>query len=227
MNSLISVIIPCKNNAHTIGACLQSVFQSDYKNYEVIVIDDHSNDNSRDIIRNLPCRKIRLPTQQGAGYARKIGTKISRGKILFFASADYALKANALQIAADSMSYAGTNAIIGATITRLKSKKDLFHSLQYLDSKHSQFIRNQHPEYIARQAWVMSATLLRQQCSFKNREIPSLEDAEHFNHLKRKGVKLLINPALQVQPISSSVDLQEIQNTQNELEGAIKGIRAH
>ena len=212
MSSLISIIIPCKNNAPTIGACLQSVFQSDYKNYEVIVIDDHSNDNSRDIIRNLPCRKIKLPTPQGAGYARKIGTKFSRGKILFFASPDYALKANALQIAADSMSYAGNNAIIGATFARLNSKKDLFHSLHYLDSKHSQFIRNQHPEYIALQAWAMSATLLRQQSGFVGREIPSLEDIEHYNHLKRKGVKLLINPALQVHPIRNSVDQQEFRN---------------
>ncbi|WP_455221797.1 glycosyltransferase family 2 protein, partial [Kaarinaea lacus] len=56
MNNLISIIIPCYNNAQTIGVCLQAVLLSDYPHYEIIVVDDHSSDNARLIIGKYPCR---------------------------------------------------------------------------------------------------------------------------------------------------------------------------
>ena len=51
MNKRISVIIPNYNGSSTIGRCLEAAFSSEYDNFEVIVTDDYSTDNSVEIIK--------------------------------------------------------------------------------------------------------------------------------------------------------------------------------
>ena len=53
MNKRISVIIPNYNGSSTIGRCLEAAFSSEYDNFEVIVTDDCSADNSAAIIKNF------------------------------------------------------------------------------------------------------------------------------------------------------------------------------
>lgn len=55
-----SVIIPARNEEKNIGACLESVLGQDYKNFEVIVVDDHSTDQTTSIIRSFNNDKLRL-----------------------------------------------------------------------------------------------------------------------------------------------------------------------
>jgi len=56
MSPLISVVIPNRNGAATIGRCLEAALGSRYDNFEVIVVDDASEDDSLDQIRRFPCR---------------------------------------------------------------------------------------------------------------------------------------------------------------------------
>ena len=53
MNKRISVIIPNYNGSSTIGRCLEAALSSEYDNFEVIVTDDCSTDNSVEIIKNF------------------------------------------------------------------------------------------------------------------------------------------------------------------------------
>ena len=46
----VSVIVPARNEAATIGACLDGLSDQSYRNYEIVVIDDNSEDGTRDII---------------------------------------------------------------------------------------------------------------------------------------------------------------------------------
>lgn len=55
----ISIIIPVYNGKETVGDCLRSVFNSDYKWFEVIVVDDNSTDNSLMVVNDFPCKIIR------------------------------------------------------------------------------------------------------------------------------------------------------------------------
>lgn len=50
---LISVLVPARNEAARISACLESLIRQDYPNYEVIVLDDHSEDETARIISGL------------------------------------------------------------------------------------------------------------------------------------------------------------------------------
>lgn len=74
----ISVIIPNYNNDRFIEQCILSVVNQTYKPYEIIVVDDCSTDNSRQIIERLCSefsliRPIFLPENHGVSYARNIG----------------------------------------------------------------------------------------------------------------------------------------------------------
>jgi glycosyltransferase involved in cell wall biosynthesis len=85
---LVSIIIPVYNSQKTIFECLKSVYDSDFQNFEVIVIDDNSSDNSLNAIGQFPCRLIRMSYNLGPAAARNRGAEASGGEILFFLDSD-------------------------------------------------------------------------------------------------------------------------------------------
>ncbi|UCE71730.1 MAG: glycosyltransferase family 2 protein, partial [Nitrospiraceae bacterium] len=88
MEKRISVIIPNYNSADSLEICLKAAFESDYRNYEIIVVDDHSNDDSVEIIKTFPCKLVCLEQRSGTSKARNTGARSSSGEILFFIDAD-------------------------------------------------------------------------------------------------------------------------------------------
>lgn len=54
-NPLVSVIIPCYNHAEFVQECIKSIIDQDYKNIELIIIDDGSKDNSIEKIEEMIC----------------------------------------------------------------------------------------------------------------------------------------------------------------------------
>lgn len=94
---MISVVIPAFNAQDTLGACLSSVFASDYREFEVIVVDDHSTDNSRAIARASGCRLIEESANRGAAAARNTGAAAASGAILFFLDADITIPPDSLR----------------------------------------------------------------------------------------------------------------------------------
>ena len=93
---MISVIIALHNDEKVIGRCLESVYASLYKDYEVIVVDDCSSDGSYEAARKFPCEVIRLEKNSGPAFARNTGVEKSRGDIPFFIDSDTELDNKAL-----------------------------------------------------------------------------------------------------------------------------------
>lgn len=85
----ISVIIPTYNNAHYIVEALQSVFAQSFSDYEVIVVDDGSTDETTAVLTPFTDR-IRLFYQENAGSAaaRNTGLATARGDVVLFLDAD-------------------------------------------------------------------------------------------------------------------------------------------
>ncbi|WP_213999931.1 glycosyltransferase [Arsukibacterium sp.] len=86
---LVSVIMPCYNNASYVVAALESVLSQDYPNFEVIVVDDGSSDDSVSVLRQFGNR-ITLIQQanQGPAAARNNGIKAAKGKYIAFNDSD-------------------------------------------------------------------------------------------------------------------------------------------
>lgn len=88
----ISVIIPVYNAEKTIRRCLESIMSSEYEEYEVILIDDGSTDNSVSIISEYANRnrRIKIFTQPNSGpsAARNKGLTLAEGEIIAFVDSD-------------------------------------------------------------------------------------------------------------------------------------------
>jgi glycosyltransferase involved in cell wall biosynthesis len=90
LQPLVSVIIPCYNAEKYILQTLESVFAQSYANYEIIVIDDGSTDESYEILQDIKHEKLRIFTQknQGPSAARNHGMALASGKYLQFLDSD-------------------------------------------------------------------------------------------------------------------------------------------
>lgn len=89
-NLLLSVIIPVYNSEKTLFNCINSVLSQNFSNFEIIVIDDGSTDNSFKIVEQFNSDKIKYIKikNHGVAYARNLGIKISCGKYLTFIDSD-------------------------------------------------------------------------------------------------------------------------------------------
>jgi glycosyltransferase involved in cell wall biosynthesis len=88
---LISVVIPTYNHAHFLGAALQSVLDQTYSNWEAIVIDNHSTDNTDEVVNGFADSRITLLKIHNKGViaaSRNVGIKAARGEWIAFLDSD-------------------------------------------------------------------------------------------------------------------------------------------
>ncbi len=93
----VSVVIPCHNQARFLREAIESVLAQTYSNYEIVVIDDGSEDNTGEVATDYP--KIRCVRQENRGLAaaRNRGVQETAGKYLVFLDADDRLLPGALE----------------------------------------------------------------------------------------------------------------------------------
>jgi glycosyltransferase involved in cell wall biosynthesis len=84
----ISVIVPAYNSANTIEACLNAIKNSTVSNYELIVVDDGSQDLTRIKASPLACKVIFHPSNLGRSAARASGIKIAAGSLIVCVDSD-------------------------------------------------------------------------------------------------------------------------------------------
>lgn len=89
-NPLVSIIIPTYNREEFIADAIQSVINQTYKNFEILVIDDGSKDNTKNIIQSMKDSRLFyfLQKHNGRSSARNLGISISKGKYITFLDSD-------------------------------------------------------------------------------------------------------------------------------------------
>jgi GT2 family glycosyltransferase len=185
----ISVIIPNYNGATTIGACLASVFSSEFSPSEVTVVDDCSADGSVDVIRRFPCRLVKLDSRSGASRARNTGAANSTGEALFFIDSDCVLNAETLSRVAEAY-LERKDCIIGGSYTPVAYDDTFFSTFQSVFINYSELKRDE-PDYIAGHAMVISRELFQKSGGFPEEFMPIIEDVEFSHRLRRSGVRLI------------------------------------
>ena len=131
---LISVIIPCYNGEQYIEKTLQHVLSQTFTNWECIVVDDGSSDNSKEIINafeNLDNRIIYYyQDNQGLSGSRNSGTKISKGKYIYYLDADDLIDKNTLQNFVNLIPH-NTDIIFGKTALTDGHNKNIIGYLEH------------------------------------------------------------------------------------------------
>lgn len=104
----ISIVLPVYNTKQYIAECLESIKNQSYKNFEVIMIDDCSNDTSDLILKDYSkkdCRFIYVKNEVNSGpsFSRNVGINKSSGEYLFFVDSDDVLNTTCLEKLLDSL----------------------------------------------------------------------------------------------------------------------------
>ena len=92
-NPTVSVIIPTYNRAHLVGRAIQSVLNQTYQDFELIVVDDGSTDNTDEVIKEFQQKDNRIiylkhDRNKGGSAARNTGIKASKGEYIAFQDSD-------------------------------------------------------------------------------------------------------------------------------------------
>lgn len=120
----VSVVIAAFNESQKITNCLKSLAEQSYRNIEVILVDDHSNDETTQVAKKinlklgLNLKIIRLNRNQERSVARNRGAKESTGSYMFFIDADMKLSK---EVAAKCLKLVQENPEIKAVIIPEKS----------------------------------------------------------------------------------------------------------
>lgn len=93
MNNKVSVIVPIYNASKYLSRSIESILNQSYENLEIILIDDCSTDNSKEIIKKYALKDTRIKpfyseVNQGVSKSRNIGLKSVSGDYVMFMDAD-------------------------------------------------------------------------------------------------------------------------------------------
>ena len=136
-NPFVSIVVPCYNVEKYVEECLNSVLKQDYENWECILINDGSKDNTLDIIKSFESKetRIRVFTQENVGLSatRNRGIDNSTGEFLFFLDSDDILSNDA--IGALVLAFENNDIITGITTSSNFSNGKMVKDSQLLHPK--------------------------------------------------------------------------------------------
>lgn len=130
---LVSIIVPCYNVEKYVEECVNSIISQDYKNWEGILINDGSTDNTLDLIKNIKEKdnRIRVFSQENLGLSatRNKGIEHSNGVFIFFLDSDDVLDSHAIQTL---VSAASNNDIVTGITVNSKIENKYIEKLSHL-----------------------------------------------------------------------------------------------
>ena len=100
---MVSIIVPVHNDEDYLHICLNSVLRQNFPHYEIICVDDASDDSSLEILQYYAKKDSRIKilkndSNRGPGYSRNCGLDIAQGKYILFLDGDDWLSQNTLII---------------------------------------------------------------------------------------------------------------------------------
>src|SRR5260370_38737001 len=90
-NPTVSFVVPCYKLAHLLPECLNSIFRQTYSDFEVLVMDDCSPDNTSEVVCRIQDQRLRyVRNDQNLGHLRNFnkGIELSRGRYVWIIPAD-------------------------------------------------------------------------------------------------------------------------------------------
>lgn len=142
---LISVVVPAYNSEQYIKECICSIMNQSFKEFEIIVIDDGSTDNTNAIACSLLSCDTNISVytiaNAGSNNAREYGVKKSKGEYICFVDSDDTLPLDSLQILYDNAISSKSDIVVGNynvvrnhKVVKAKGRTDQISSIDFLKS---------------------------------------------------------------------------------------------
>lgn len=114
-NILISIIVPCYNQGQFLNEALQSIFDQTYPNWECIIVNDGSTDNTEEIVNEWVAKDSRFnyykKANSGVSATRNFGLEKVKGQFIQFLDADDILDKSKLEISLNELHSSNDNNI--------------------------------------------------------------------------------------------------------------------
>lgn len=131
----ISVIVPARNEARSIGSLLQDLAQQHYKNFEVIIVDDHSTDSTLQVVAGAidQDNRVRVISNSGAGKktALTTGIAVATGTIIVTTDADCRVRHDWLMTISQNFQDQRIKMLVGPV--RIEGDGTLFSAIQAME----------------------------------------------------------------------------------------------
>jgi glycosyltransferase involved in cell wall biosynthesis len=192
MSLLFSIIIPCYNQAHFLPDCLESLLAQQYQDWEAIVVNDGSMDDTNQVASVFQERdpRIKLINKQNGGLssARNEGIKQSSGNRFIFLDADDFLYDRCLAELSTNLNIVNDDVLIQYGYTYISEKKD--KELQtVIPSQRNQLIPDIFSNILAPcHSICISKTLIDAAGPF-DENLKSLEDWDFWLRVAKSGAK--------------------------------------
>ncbi len=200
----ISVVLPTYNRAHLVGRAIQSVLNQTHQDFEIIIVDDGSSDNTEEIVNNytdVRIRYVRHQQNRGSGAARNTGIKLAKGEYIAFQDSDDEWLPQKLEMQIEAFKRASLE--VGVIYTdMLRIKEDRI--IEYWHSPRVAYEGLINPKVLDYQAVGIGiqSTLIKKECfiriGFFDETLPRFIDLDlfirllktyHFYHIKKPLVK--------------------------------------
>lgn len=125
MEPVLSVVIPVYNGEASIKKCIESLLNQSFNDYEIIIIDDGSQDNSLNICLKYASLYFNIIVYHikngGVSNARNQGIKLAKGKYIMFVDCDDYLEANMFETYVNTIKQHDVDVVIGGLTAHLKN----------------------------------------------------------------------------------------------------------
>ena len=195
---MISVIVPVKDGAQKLPACLEALLHQDGQrlsvDYEIIVVDDGSQDESARIAAQMGVRVV-SQVNAGPAAARNLGASLAGGDLLAFTDADCVPAPDWLRQMSVPFENAQVVGVKGTYATRERSLVPRFVQVEYAH-KYEHMRRQARIDFIDTYSAAYRREIFMQNGGFDPIfPVPSVEDQEFSFRLASKGYWMVFQPA--------------------------------
>jgi len=197
----LSVVMPVYNAEATLAECLTRLSRSSFGDFEVVLVDDGSTDQSRAIAAGFPLRVVPTAGRIGPAAARNLGADAAEGELLFFLDADVMVRPDTLSRIVAAFERDAIEGVIGVQAAEMRHR-DLVSQYKNLWMRWTYCRRRGDvPLFYTTAAAIHRDAFLRAGGFDQGYATPNVEDTAFGQKLARLGIRVRIDPALEVEHV--------------------------
>ncbi|MFX1502703.1 MAG: glycosyltransferase, partial [Promethearchaeota archaeon] len=182
----VSIVVPIKNRSSLLINLIKNLSNLDYPNYEIIIVDDCSNDNTKEILKNSSVKSIILEESVGSAQARNMGIKEAKNDIIALTDSDCFVSKKWLR---DLVPYLKKYDAVGGKVKFYDNLENRFNPFNA--KKEIVLTKNSSINFLNTSNMIFKKEIWKSSGGFSNFRI---EDLEFSWRLMKKGYKLIYSP---------------------------------